>query len=236
MLKGIAGISAFASVAAAMATGAVAADMPVKAPVAAVYGPAFSWTGFYIGVSGGFAWGRTGAVAPPPPPPPAVAADPEPKGDGAAIGGLIAYYYQMPNNIVFGVVADGHWANIEGEHRSVTGNFYRAETEAFGSVRGVAGVAFGRVLVSATGGLGWARNTVAVGSTFASSHDQQTHFGYAVGGSVDVAMSDRFVVSGQVLRYDVGHEDYVLYGTARDVRSRFTTVQGTLKYRFGGAQ
>src|SRR4051794_32546520 len=38
---------------------ALAADLPVKAPMAApIVAPVFNWTGFYIGVDGGGTWGR----------------------------------------------------------------------------------------------------------------------------------------------------------------------------------
>ena len=48
-----------AALIAAAAAPAFAADIPVKAPIAApVAAPAWSWTGFYIGASGGGAWGR----------------------------------------------------------------------------------------------------------------------------------------------------------------------------------
>ncbi len=41
-----------------MSTAAMPADMPVKAPPAAV--PVISnWTGFYVGVNAGYAWGRS---------------------------------------------------------------------------------------------------------------------------------------------------------------------------------
>jgi outer membrane immunogenic protein len=41
------------------AVSAIAADLPVKAPVATpVVAPAWNWTGFYIGAHGGGAWGR----------------------------------------------------------------------------------------------------------------------------------------------------------------------------------
>jgi outer membrane immunogenic protein len=40
---------------------ALAADMPVKAPMQAMQ-PAYTWTGFYIGVAGGGAWGHTDVI------------------------------------------------------------------------------------------------------------------------------------------------------------------------------
>jgi outer membrane immunogenic protein len=54
------GISAAASL---IATGALAADLPAKAPIytkAPVYvDPGFDWTGFYIGGNIGYSWGRS---------------------------------------------------------------------------------------------------------------------------------------------------------------------------------
>ena len=42
---------------------ALAADIPMKAPVAVpVMAPAFSWTGWYVGAHAGYDWGRTSYV------------------------------------------------------------------------------------------------------------------------------------------------------------------------------
>ena len=44
----------------AMITSATAADLPVKAPPPApVMAPVLNWSGFYIGVNGGYSWGRS---------------------------------------------------------------------------------------------------------------------------------------------------------------------------------
>jgi outer membrane immunogenic protein len=43
-----------------LSTGALAADMrmPMKAPPAPI-AAVFSWTGFYVGINGGWGWGRS---------------------------------------------------------------------------------------------------------------------------------------------------------------------------------
>lgn len=54
-----------AALAALMGTPALAADMPVKAPVYKAPPPAvYSWTGFYLGVDGGGEWGRSNTNSP----------------------------------------------------------------------------------------------------------------------------------------------------------------------------
>ena len=56
MKKAAIGIVAFA---AAIGTHALAADMPLKAPPPTPVAP-YSWTGFYVGVSGGYGWNNAG--------------------------------------------------------------------------------------------------------------------------------------------------------------------------------
>jgi outer membrane immunogenic protein len=94
--------------------GAMAADMPLKAPMAPPPPP--SWTGFYIGVNGGASWataansinlgglGLGGAATLPL----------YSQGlNGFLGGGQIGYNYQAGNFLV-GVEGDGDWSNIKG--------------------------------------------------------------------------------------------------------------------------
>lgn len=98
------------------ASAAFAADLPVKA-LAPPPAPLTDWSGFYIGVHGGYGWNGTN--------------DWECcRGDligtnninggnswnalkGGLAGGQIGYNWQM-NRIVFGVQGDGSWADIKG--------------------------------------------------------------------------------------------------------------------------
>jgi outer membrane immunogenic protein len=91
-----------------------AADMAVKAPPAPVMGLP-SWTGFYLGINGGYGWGEdsdwtlggnllgTGRTT------------------GGLVGGQIGYNWQM-GSLVFGIQGDGDWSRIKGTaHNNITG-------------------------------------------------------------------------------------------------------------------
>ena len=82
--------------------------MPEKAPVY-VPPPAWSWTGPYIGINGGWGFGRSDFSAP------------FPTGSfdtsGGLVGGTLGYNYQLDNNVVFGVEGDIDWSDIRGSAR-----------------------------------------------------------------------------------------------------------------------
>jgi outer membrane immunogenic protein len=86
---------------------AVAADMPVKAPVAAQ--KVFSWTGYYVGVNGGYAWDKAPTNVQPGPSGPIFVnllpqvLDPRPRGYFG--GGQIGSNWQY-GSFVFGMESD----------------------------------------------------------------------------------------------------------------------------------
>ena len=99
-----------------LATSALAADLPVKAPpVPAVQ--AVSWTGLYVGGHAGYAWGRSdGDLTFDPGTGPIVVFDPSHRridSEGWLAGGQIGFNYQF-NSLVFGLEADASWTNLRG--------------------------------------------------------------------------------------------------------------------------
>ena len=100
-------LGAVGLVAMGMATPGSAADMPVKAPPPPVI-PIYDWTGFYIGANGG--WGQSHncvdfiTVAG------TVASDCANR-SGGVVGGQIGYRWQT-NQFVFGLEAQGDWADL----------------------------------------------------------------------------------------------------------------------------
>src|ERR1700679_1036540 len=100
---------------------ALAADLPArtysKAPV--MVAPIYDWSGFYIGLNGGGASSREcytiTSVA-------GAAVTPNSEGchnaTGGLAGGQIGYRWQAAN-WVFGVEAQGDWANLKGSNSSL---------------------------------------------------------------------------------------------------------------------
>lgn len=101
---------------------ALAADLPVKAPMMPVaVAPAWSWTGFYIGGNAGYSWGRSRSNvdyfnpvngAPIVPPAGSITAN-DFKLDGAVAGGQVGYNWQT-GSWVWGLEADAQWTGEKG--------------------------------------------------------------------------------------------------------------------------
>ena len=146
LLLGIAGVIALIAPASAAD---LAARPYTKAPamIAAVY----DWSGFYIGVNGG--WGSShkcwDLVAP------SLAIGPEGCHDatGGTIGGQIGYRWQAAS-WVFGVEGQGNWANFRGSNTSLlfAPDFNRSRVDAFGLITGQVGYAWNNVLFYVKGG------------------------------------------------------------------------------------
>src|SRR5262245_47363965 len=154
-------LTAAAIVVSALSAPASAADLrlPVKAPPVAPV-PVFSWDGIYIGANGG--WGsirNCWDLVPPTPLPPALLG-PEGCHDatGAVAGGQIGYRWQA-GTWVFGLEAQGNWADFKGSNPSlvdfgggVGAISNRSHIDAFGLFTGQVGYAFNNVLLYVKGG------------------------------------------------------------------------------------
>ena len=123
---------------------AIAADIPVRAPapMAPVMAPISYWDGFYLGINGGYSWGKAGRelsffnpltgiqIVPPL----GTGATSDSNLNGGLFGGQIGYNWQS-GAWVFGLETDAQWTNQKG-----SANF----------LCGVAGVAGGACLPGVT--------------------------------------------------------------------------------------
>jgi outer membrane immunogenic protein len=136
--------------------------------------PYLTWTGFYVGINGGFAWGNSSIAF--------TANDPAalagtcggggaPKGqcinsvdfrrDGAVAGGQFGFNWQVNSHWLVGAEADYQWSNLDGSVSSSfrlgnvgATNMVASQTvESFGTVRARAGVVLAPpLLLYGTGG------------------------------------------------------------------------------------
>ena len=141
-------------------TAASAADMAPRYTKAPVVVPVYNWGGLYLGINGGGGSAHTcwdifndsGF--------PIVPSVPEGchNATGATVGGQIGYRWQA-TNWVFGLEAQGNWADFRGSNASQYAVFGTTsllndvtKVDAFGLFTGQVGYAFNNVLLYAKGG------------------------------------------------------------------------------------
>ncbi len=213
------------------AAGAVsAADLPSRrGPVAApVYAavPVFTWTGFYVGANAGYGWANidstTFGVLPTP-------RDPK----GFVGGGQIGYNYQM-GQLVFGVEADIQGADLKSDVRSLAGFTASNEINYFGTVRGRVGYAMDRFMPYVTGGFAYANVKSSFSTPLASISNDNTQYGYAVGGGLEYAFTNNLTAKLEYLYINLERESVrTPFGTANiKVGTDMSLVRAGLNYKF----
>ena len=244
----------------ALASSAMAADLPRKAPpVSPVQSvQAANWTGLYVGVHGGYSWGRwNGDLTFDPGGGPIEVFDPANRtidGNGWLAGGQIGFNYQL-NSFVVGIEADASWTNLKG-----SGSFNTAPGDVnwaienrldwFGTVRGRAGIAVNNFLFYATGGAAFGQskgdlvvtNVIPCCLVTAVASAKENHVGWAAGGGIEWMYSRNWSVKAEYLHVDLGTADYhfvgtTFVGTPHTTDSflgdfTFNVVRAGLNYRF----
>jgi outer membrane immunogenic protein len=212
--------------AAAMATGALAADLPRKA--APYYSaPGFSWTGFYLGVNGGYAWGDTSWSS--------TGVDTNYKVKGGLFGGTVGYNLQT-GLWVWGAEGDFDFAQMTGSSNtglgvcSGTGCETRINWLATG--RGRIGYAnWDRWLPYITGGaaMGAIKMTPNTGL-----NETKSRLGWTVGAGVEYAMLSNWSLKAEYLYVDLGKASCSVATCGVDTTVKYNTsiVRAGVNYRF----
>lgn len=236
---------------------ASAADLPMRAPAPApapVYvAPVFTWSGFYVGVNGGYAGDEFRypfAVTADIEGPVTVASGKASVNSSGFIGGAqIGYNFQLGNNFVLGIEGDYNFSNVEGRV-AADANFdgsnialsAGSELTSFATVRARAGYSWDRALLYVTGG--WAHARIKSGLDV--SYDSESLIslsrkhnlnGWALGAGLEYALTDRLSFKTEYLYMDFGKATLLEtnFGEANiglDVDTRIHTVRAGLNYRF----
>ena len=258
-LLGTAGLFALS-----MVTPVSAADLAArpytKAPppmVAAIY----DWSGFYIGANAGYGWSHRcldvtainglGVVD----------AEGCRNASGGVAGGQIGYRWQSAN-WVFGVEAQGDWANLRNSNASLffPGDTWTTKTNALGLFTGQVGYAWNNVLWYVKGGAAVTddkyRGTVSLNvpavAAFAGSvfdDVRETRWGGVVGTGIEFGFAPNWSVAVEYDHLFMGNRDVsfisrgVLAPLTFPAGSVFRTVSisqdvdmitARINYRFGG--
>ena len=188
-----------------LASTAFAADAIVEEVV--YDAPIFSWTGGYIGLQAGYAWGdgnldQIGG-------PGFVETDP----DGFLGGVYAGYNYQMPSNIVIGAELDVVYANVDGTGQVFTapgvplpGASATEELNWSGAARLRLGYAVDRFLPYIAGGVAFGDIEISNNSGAPSFGD--TFSGWTIGGGVDYALTDNLLLRAEYRYTDFGSESF----------------------------
>src|ERR1700754_2884421 len=183
ILLGTVGLIALGVVPASAAD--LAARPYTKAPPQ-VQAAVYDWTGFYIGGNAG--WGnRHNSWNALNPDGSFLGSEGSNNADGAVAGGQIGYRWQA-GTWVFGVEAQGDWADLRGSNISpVSGLTDRSKMDAFGLFTGQIGYAWNNVLLYVKGGAAVTNNrydtfTVAIPLVDSAT---ETRWGGTVGAGVE---------------------------------------------------
>jgi outer membrane immunogenic protein len=227
-------------VALGIAAPAVAADLPArtytKAPayVASVY----DWTGFYIGINGGWGQSRDRRL--------------DPFGtllssynaNGGTVGGQVGYRWQT-GAWVFGLEAQGNWADISGSTAvvGVPAITLRSKTDALGLFTGQVGYAMNNALLYVKGGASITDRryqfVTTGGGLVLADTGYQTRLGGVVGGGVEYGFTPNWSAA---LEYDHIFENRhgVTYNTVvgpltgSSAGGDSDLITARINYRFGG--
>jgi outer membrane immunogenic protein len=228
---------------------ALGADLPnIKGPPAYEPSPPeFSWTGFNIGINGGYGGdnfvypasigGATGAASI--------------TSSGFLAGGQIGFNYQFPgSNFVAGFEGDADWTSIRGQLSAYAvggpagaGSFVTAGThlEYLGTARARLGMAFGNILPYVTGGFAYGVTSSYVdfsvlGTTFAASVPALQE-GWTAGAGLAYAITPNLILKTEYLYADLG-ERTLFAGTVAGVpasvreRATFNIVRAGVDWKF----
>lgn len=208
--------------------------------------PPFSWTGVYVGVHAGGAWGSATSVSSACSPFPAcdqLAGFGSLNGSGFA-GGLQAGINWQINTVVLGVEADFTWTGIDGSAADVNrsaagailtpgGHSWSRDVDWLASLRARAGITLTPTMLAyITGGVAWQGVDLTAVQAFTNSTAavsvSDTKTGYVIGGGLELALNSNWLLRGEYLYYSFDG------GNAAVVHSAFPAI--TANFAWGDSQ
>jgi outer membrane immunogenic protein len=233
------GLSAPASAADLAARPYTKAPPPVVAMI-------YDWSGFYIGANGGWgtshnSWTRTNDVLAGPLAP--GLAEGSHDADGGTAGGQIGYRWQA-GAFVFGLEAQGNWADFRGSNVSLIDGLVtnRTKIDAFGLFTGQVGYAINNALLYVKGGGAVVDNKYeGIFGGVVADRVNDTQWGGTVGAGVEFGFAPNWSAGVEYDHIFLGKNNYTLNFTGGggfsrndDIKQDVDMVTVRVNYRWGG--
>ena len=230
-----------------MAAPATAADLAArpytKAPPP-VIAPIYDWTGFYIGGNGG--WGQSNSCLNFVDAFGFDFADGCRSRSGGLVGGQVGYRWQA-NQWVFGLEAQGDWADLSNQRISLINPLFstRTQTDAIGLFTGQIGYAWNQALFYVKGGAAVTSNRFSVLTTLGNvelASASATRWGGTAGVGFEYGFAPNWSFGVEYNHLWMGDANNTFTGLtitdARFLNNRITQdvdmVTLRINYRFGG--
>jgi outer membrane immunogenic protein len=185
----------------AMISAAAAADLgvlPAKAPSYIAPAPVATWSGFYVGLTGGYGWGNARFDTP------AVSGSSF-RTSGGNIGSTLGYNMQA-GAFVYGLETDINVNWLKGTNSTAAPcAICEVSNRWFGTFRGRVGYAPGPTMVYLTGGLAY--GGVRVTDVFGDD-EQHNKAGWTLGAGVEYLFANRWSAKLEYLYVDLGNTGF----------------------------
>jgi outer membrane immunogenic protein len=245
MKKLLLGATAFVALGVAPALAADLAARPyTKAPPAAA--AVMTWSGFYVGLQGGGAWGDSDEVFFATPNSAAFVGTQRYDTSGGFVGGVAGFNWQS-GAFVIGLEGDYHWSDINGRSSVVNvgppnlGDTYFTQLRSFGDIKGRLGYAVGPTLLFVSGGAAVgdiqhrydAALNGGAANTFVSN---TTRWGWTVGAGLEYMFAPNWSAKVEYNYIDLGTStiNYVPPPTLNrsEWTDTFHTIKAGVNYHF----
>ncbi len=194
------------------------ASSPIYAPT-----PVASWTGFYLGIHGGGAWGNSTSNSPA-----------DFSVNGPYVGAQAGYNWQFGGPWVLGVEADISWSGVNGVRSPPAAPVTTTQDlDWFGTIRGRLGYSMGDWMPYVTGG--WAYGSATrTNSGFLGGTASASHTGWTAGLGVEWAFAQNWTMKGEYKYVDFGSSTYTYSpgGGVNSVDMKLHTLELGLNYKF----
>jgi outer membrane immunogenic protein len=215
---------------------ALAADLPqpeapppprAPATYVPVPVPVFTWSGIYLGVNGGYAFGTSDWSTP-------GLTTGNFNTSGYLVGGTLGGNYQW-NQFVLGIEGDGDWTTLTGTTFTNCVGGCTTKSDWLATVRGRVGYAFDRILIYGTGG-GAFGNLQAANGALPSPFSSSTQIGWTGGGGVEFAFTPNLTAKVEYLYVNLGSQSCAIANCAgpavATVPLTENVVRAGLNYKF----